>query len=128
MQLLETIVDWERFAQAKAHLGSNFLRVVGYFQQDGKQSIDAIENALRARNAVAMIAPADVLKNDALQLGAISVAELAEDVEFAARDCLEWHQAPDTLVEPIMQLREAFAGTLAQLEREVNPLSNRQAV
>jgi histidine phosphotransfer protein HptB len=127
-QSVDAIVDWERFAQARTQLGSNFLRVVGYFREDGAKSIKAIEEAMRSRAAMGMIAPADLLKTDALQIGALSVAELAEDIEFAARDCVEWHQSPDVLLEPIMSLRALFDDTLRQLEREVNPLVNRRAV
>jgi histidine phosphotransfer protein HptB len=122
VQQIGAIIDWERFAQARAHLGDSFVRVIGYFDQDGRKSLDTIEGALRNRNAIGMIAPADLLKRDAMQIGAITVAELAEDVEFAARDCVEWHQAPELMLEPVMQLRAAFSETMAQLEREVNPL------
>ncbi len=128
MQASQVIVDWERFAQARAHLGNNFLRVIGYFQEDGKKSIDAIETALRTRNPIAVIGPADVLKSDALQIGALSLAELAEDIEFSARDCVELHQAPDGLLEQVLLLRALFTQTLEQLEREVNPLLIRRAI
>jgi histidine phosphotransfer protein HptB len=123
----ETIIDWERFAQARAHLGGNFVRVVGYFREDGKKFVDTIEEALKLRNPIRMIAPADSLKSDALQLGALTVAELAEDIEFAARDCVEFHQDPDLLMPPVLQLREAFGRTLVLLDRDVNPLLARRS-
>jgi hypothetical protein len=80
------------------------------------------------RNPIEVIAPADLLKADALQIGALSVAELAEDVEFGARDCVEWHQTSDILLEPVIALRAAFEDTLEQLQRDVNPLVMRRAV
>lgn len=119
---VEIIVDWERFAQARAQLGGKLVRVVGYFRDDGKKSVEAIEAALRTRNAINIIGPADLLKTDAMQIGALTVAELAEDIEFGARDCVEWHQSPDSLIATVMQLRGVFEESLAQLEREVNPL------
>jgi histidine phosphotransfer protein HptB len=121
------IVDWARFTQARSALGENFLRAVGFFREDGAKSIATIEGALRLRNPIAIIGPADLLKADALQIGALSVAELAEDVEFGARDCVEWHQASDLLLEPVLALRAAFDDTLLQLERETNPLVMRRA-
>ncbi len=121
------IIDWERFAQARSVLGSNFLRAIGFFREDGAKSLATIEGALRLRNPIALIGPADLLKADALQIGALTVAELAEDVEFGARDCVEWHQAPDVLLEPVMALRAAFEDSLRQLERDVNPLVMRRA-
>ena len=123
---VQVIIDWERFAQARVQLGSNLVRVVGFFRDDGQKSVDAIENALKARNAISIIGPADLLKTDAMQIGALTVAELAEDIEFGARDCVEWHQSPDSLIAPVMQLRAIFEDSLAQLEREVNPLVARR--
>jgi histidine phosphotransfer protein HptB len=122
----EAIVDWERFAQARTTLGANFLRVIGYFNDDGAKSVAAIEDALRMRNAIAMIGPADLLKSDAMQIGALSVAEIAEDIEFGARDCVEWRQSPEILLEPVMQLRILFENSVGQFEKEVNPLLTRR--
>jgi histidine phosphotransfer protein HptB len=126
-QASEVIIDWARFAQARTQLGSNFVRVIGYFREDGLKSVKAIEDAMRALNAVSMIGPADLLKMDAMQIGALSVAELAEDLEFAARDCVEWHQTPDNMIEQVLQLRSILETTLDQLDREVNPLVARNA-
>ncbi|MEY2925777.1 MAG: hypothetical protein RL367_254 [Pseudomonadota bacterium] len=122
----EAAVDWARFALARQQLGDNFLRLMGYFRDDGAKSVSAIEQAMRNRNPVAAIGPADLLKNDALQLGALAVAELAEDIEFGARDCVEWRQEPDILIEPVMQLRSMFEQTIAQMENRTNPLSQRR--
>jgi histidine phosphotransfer protein HptB len=121
------VVDWARFAQSRTQLGPRFLRVINYFREDGGKSIAAIEASLRVRNPIGMIGPADLLKNDALQIGALSVAEIAEDIEFAARDCVEWRQAPDALLESVMALKAHFAETLTLLDREVNPLLAKRA-
>jgi hypothetical protein len=122
----EAAVDWARFAQARQQLGDNFLRLMGYFRDDGAKSVSAIEQAMRDRNPAAVIGPADLLKNDALQMGALAVAELAEDLEFGARDCVEWHQDPEILIEPVLQLRSMFESTIAQMETRINPLSQRR--
>jgi histidine phosphotransfer protein HptB len=113
-QTADVVIDWARFAQARSQLGSNFVRVIGYFREDGAKSVSAIEEGMRALNPIAMVGPADLLKMDAMQIGALSVAELAEDVEYAARDC-------------VMQLRAVLEETLEQLDREVNPLVARRA-
>jgi histidine phosphotransfer protein HptB len=126
-QTSNVVIDWARFAQARSQLGSNFVRVIGYFKEDGVKSVTAIEDGMRALNPIAMVGPADLLKMDAMQIGALSVAELAEDVEFAARDCVEWHQSPESLIENVIQLRVALEGTLEQLDREVSPLVARRA-
>ncbi len=126
-QPIDAIIDWERFGQTRAQLGGRFVRVLDYFREDGAKSVAAIEDAIRTRNAIAVIGPADRLKTDALQIGALSVAELAEDIEFAARDCVEWHEAPDALLEQVMQLRDQFADTVVQLNGEAKPLLMKRA-
>jgi hypothetical protein len=117
-----TAMDWNRFEQARASLGANFFRVLSYFRDDGGKAVTAIENAMRAKDAIAMISPADVLKSEAIELGALGVAELAEEIEVQARDCLEWHQSPDSLLEAVVQLRAAFEQTVAAFDYETNPL------
>jgi histidine phosphotransfer protein HptB len=126
-QAEDVVIDWARFAQARTQLGSNFVRVIGYFREDGVKSVTAIEDGMRALNPIAMVGPADLLKMDAMQIGALSVAELAENVEHAARDCVEWHQSPADLLQNVVQLRSVLEGTLDQLDREVNPLIERRA-
>lgn len=115
-------MDWNRFEQARASLGTNFFRVLSYFRDDGGKAVTAIENAMRANDAIAMISPADLLKSEAVQLGALGVAELAEKIEIQARDCLEWHQSPDSLLEEVVQLRAMFDQTIAAFDHETNPL------
>lgn len=126
-QIIETpAVDWTQFEQARASLGANLLRVLGYFREDGGKAVTAIEGAMRMKDVVAMIGPADLLRSEAAQIGAQGVAELAEEIEFQARDCLEWHQSPDSLLEPVVQLRAVFNETVAAFDNETNPLSVRK--
>jgi histidine phosphotransfer protein HptB len=120
-------VDWARFAQAKASLGSNFTRLLGYFREDGGKSIAAIEAALRGHDAIGIVGPADLLKSEAMQMGALGLAELAEAIEFEARDCVELHLLPDSLIESVVSLRMAFESVLGQFDRETNPLMVRRA-
>ncbi len=121
-----TAMDWNRFEQARASLGANFFRVLNYFRDDGGKAVTAIENAMRAHDTVAMIGPADVLKSEAIELGALGVAELAEEIEVQARDCLEWHQSPESLLEQVVQLRSVFEKTVAAFDYEINPLRVRK--
>lgn len=118
----DTAMDWNRFEQARASLGANFFRVLSYFRDDGGKAVTAIENAMRANDAIAMISPADLLKSEAIELGALGVAELAEEIEVQARDCLEWHQSPESLLEDVVQLRAVFDRTVAAFDYETNPL------
>ena len=127
MTLDETIlIDWNVFTRARAELGAGFVRILGYFREDGVKSVAAIETAMRARNAAAMVIPAHTLKGEARQFGAEPLAILAERIEAIARDCVENRDTPDEAPEDIVALRPLFEQTLAKLERESNPLVERR--
>jgi histidine phosphotransfer protein HptB len=120
-----TVIDWARFSQARAALGHNFWRVLGYFREDGGKAVSAIEEGLRGHNALAMIGPADLLKSEAVQMGALAVAELAEEIEMQARDCVEMHQSPAILLESVVRLRAVFERTTAAFDHNASPLVTR---
>ncbi|MGI4733359.1 MAG: Hpt domain-containing protein [Janthinobacterium lividum] len=121
-----TLVDWSAFSRSRAELGAGFVRILGYFREDGVKSVAAIEAAVRAGNAVAMVIPAHTLKGEARQFGAEPLADLAETIEVFARDCVERQDTPELAVEHVVQLRPLFTQTLALLEREANPLVERR--
>jgi histidine phosphotransfer protein HptB len=126
-QMQDALVDWNRFGHARAQLGSNFWRVMGYLRDDGHKAVCTIEESLRANNAVGLVEPAELLKTEAEQMGAVAVAEVAEKIELQARDCVEWHQSPEWLVADVVQLRTMFEETVAMFEREASPLLERKA-
>lgn len=121
-----TLVDWDAFTKARAELGAGFVRILGYFREDGVKSVAAIEAAMRTQSAVAMVIPAHTLKGESRQFGAEPLAALAEAIETMARDCVERHDTPATAIEDIVKLRPLFEQTLALLEREANPLAERK--
>jgi histidine phosphotransfer protein HptB len=121
-----TLVDWAAFGQARSELGAGFVRILGYFREDGVKSVAAIEAAMRAKSAAAMVIPAHTLKGEARQFGAEPLGQLAEDIEMIARDCVEMQDTPDEALEPIVRLRPLFTRTLELLEREANPLVARK--
>ena len=120
-------IDWEEFTATRTALGADFIRILGYFREDGAKSLLAIEAAMRSGDAVALVLPAHTLKGEALQFGAEGVAEIAETIETAARHCVELREAPDELLPTVVALRPAFDATLAAFERETNPLVERRA-
>lgn len=121
-----TLVDWNAYAKARAELGAGFVRILGYFREDGVKSVAAIEAAMRARSATQLVIPAHTLKGESRQFGAEPLAALAEEIEMLARDCVETRDEPDEALQLVVKLRPLFNETLALLEREANPLAERK--
>jgi HPt (histidine-containing phosphotransfer) domain-containing protein len=117
-----TLVDWPVYTAARAELGAQFVRILGYFREDGTKSVSAIEAAMRASNAAALVIPAHTLKGEARQFGAEPLATLAETIEAIARDCVETRDTPDEALPSVTKLRSLFDQTLTLLDREANPL------
>jgi HPt (histidine-containing phosphotransfer) domain-containing protein len=122
----EPIIDWADFASARSDLGAEFVRILGYFREDGVKSVAVIEAAMRASDAAAMVLPAHTLKGEASQFGAEALANLAEKIENIARQSVEWRQTPDEALPDVVKLRALFDETLAAFERETNPLVERR--
>lgn len=120
------LVDWTAFSRARSELGAGFVRILGYFREDGVKSVAAIEAAMRARNAAALVIPAHTLKGEARQFGAEPLGALAEKIETIARDCVENRDTPDEALELVVELGALFENTLQMLEREANPLVERR--
>ncbi len=118
----QMLVDWPAFNAARAELGNGFVRILGYFREDGVKSVAAIEAAMRANQAAALVIPAHTLKGEARQFGAEPLAMLAESIETIARDCVERQDTPEEALEPVTRLRGLFEQTLMLLEREASPL------
>lgn len=122
----EQLIDWDVYRAARSGLGSGFVRILGYFREDGIKSVEAIEQAMRERNAAALVLPAHTLKGESQQFGADRLASLAEDIEMFARECVEHRNSPEEYLQRVVALRPLFTETLDELEREANPLVQRQ--
>lgn len=119
------IVDWVHFEKSRAELGSGFIRILGYYREDGAKSIAAIETAMREHNTVALVIPAHTLKGESRQFGANPVAEVAEKIEDLARSSIETHSFPDELIPDVVELRRLFNQTIDMFDKAVNPLLSR---
>lgn len=122
----EALVNWSAYSQARAELGVNFVRILGYFKEDGVKSVSAIEQAARTQSATAMVIPAHTLKGESRQFGAEPLADLAETIEMIARTAVEDHEQPLAALEHVSKLRKLFEATLELLERDANPLVARK--
>src|SRR3546814_21159169 len=78
--------NWAQIAQVRRELGAGFVRILGYFREDGIKSVSAIEDAIRRRNAPALVIPAHTLKGEARQFGAERLSLMAEEIEMRSEE------------------------------------------
>ena len=122
----DAIVDWTIFSRTRAELGSGFVRILGYFREDGEKSVAKIEDAMQRRDMTALVLPAHTLKTEARQFGAGPLGCLAEQIEFTARRSIESRMFPDELIPSVARLRPLYQQTIDLLEKETNPLVERR--
>lgn len=122
------LIDWNAFAETRNLLGAGFVRILGYFLEDGTKSVAAIEEAMRLKDSAKLVMPAHTLKGEASQFGANRLALLAEEIEVAARHYVEIQIDPSELVEKVVHLRPTFEATVSALEAETSPLVERRPV
>ncbi|URW76165.1 Hpt domain-containing protein [Sphingomonas donggukensis] len=122
----QPLIDWAVLSAARIELGANFVRILGYFREDGEKSVAAIEAAMRSGSAAALVLPAHTLKGESRQFGAEVLAASAEAIEVIARDCVESRDAPADALQHVVGLRALFDQTLILLEQETNPLVERR--
>src|SRR3546814_10515810 len=91
----EILVDWDEFRATRTQLGAAFVRILGYFREDGTKSVAAIDEAMRARDARGLVMPAHTLKSEARPFGGDKLGALSEDIEMFARPCVEIQTSPD---------------------------------
>lgn len=127
MEHAGNLVDWVKFARMRTQLGADFIRILGYFREDGEKSVGRIEEAMHRRDAAALIIPAHTMKTEARQFGADPLGDLAEEIEFAGRRGVESRQFPDDLLPQVARLRPVYARTMELFEQETNPLVARRA-
>ncbi|MEP2100923.1 MAG: Hpt domain-containing protein [Parasphingorhabdus sp.] len=125
-QLDSELIDWAVYSETRSSLGPDFVRILGYFREDGAQSIVKIEAGIRAKDATQIIMPAHKLKGESLQFGAIRLAGVAELIEMTARKCVEHQETPDEIIEQVVGLRPLFDETMPILEYESSPVVQRQ--
>jgi HPt (histidine-containing phosphotransfer) domain-containing protein len=121
-----TIVDWNLFSQTRSQLGPGFVRILGYFREDGEKSVAKIEDAMQRKDVVGLVIPAHTLKSEARQFGANTLGELAEEIEFTARRSIEMRIFPDELLPAVARLRPLYQQTMEMFDKETNPLVERR--
>lgn len=122
----DQLVNWTEFQRTRAELGANFVRILGYFREDGEKAVSRIEAAMHDRDATALVLPAHTMKSEARQFGADPLGALAEEIETEARRAVESRHFPDNLVPQVAKLRPLYQNTIELLERETNPLAQRR--
>ena len=122
----EKLVDWAEFARMRSQLGADFIRILGYFREDGEKSVGRIEEAMHRRDATALVIPAHTLKTEARQFGAVPLGDLAEEIEFAGRRAVESRIFPDHILPQVANLKPLYLRTMDLFEQETNPLVARR--
>ena len=117
----DDIVDWVHFEKSRGELGPGFIRILGYFREDGAKSVAQIEAAMREQNTVALVIPAHTLKGEARQFGAHPLADCAELIEQSARISIETHSFPDELIVDVVKLRRLWSQTIDLFDKATNP-------
>jgi len=115
------IVDWVHFEKSRGELGPGFIRILGYFREDGAKSVAQIEAAMREQNTVGLVIPAHTLKGEARQFGADPLADCAELIEQSARISIETHSFPDELIVDVVKLRRLWNQTIELFDKAINP-------
>ncbi|MGE0179816.1 MAG: Hpt domain-containing protein [Sphingomonas sp.] len=110
----------------RIELGASFVRIIGYFREDGEKAVNAIAQAMQARDAAALVLPAHKVKSEARQVGAEALAVLAEEIEDAGRHAVETRLFPDHLLPQVAELRPLFKRTVDALDQATNPLVQRR--
>ena len=121
----DNIVDWAHFEKSRAELGSGFIRILGYFREDGAKSVALVEAAMREQNTVGLVIPAHTLKGEARQFGAEPLAACAELIENSARISIETHSFPNELIIDVVNLRKLWIQTIEMFDKATNPLITR---
>lgn len=121
------IVDWVHFEKSRGELGPGFIRILGYFREDGAKSVAQIEAAMREQNTVGLVIPAHTLKGEARQFGADPLAAKAEHIEQTARYCIESRRFPDELIVDVVALRRLWNETIDLFDKATNPVLTRAA-
>lgn len=124
--VVDNTVDWAEFSRMRTELGASFVRMLGYFREDGEKAVAKIEAAMHRSDAAALVLPAHTMKSEARQFGAMLLGTLAEEIEEAGRRAVEAHLFPDDLIPQVARLRPLYERTIEMLEAETNPLVARR--
>jgi HPt (histidine-containing phosphotransfer) domain-containing protein len=114
-------INHETLCALRAELGAHFARILSYFAEDGVKSVEAIEEAVGKRDAVALVRPAHTLKGESLQFGCEALGYAAEHIEKAARAGVEAHAFPLDIVDFSWKIRPLFEEALAALQHAAAP-------
>lgn len=120
------IIDWRYFDKARAELGPGFIKILGYFREDGAEAIEKIKAAMHAHDTVQLIIPSHTLKGESRQFGAEPLAAVAEKIEDTARHCVEEGRFPDELIPDVVELQQLFAQTVEAFDEKISPLAKRR--
>jgi len=105
-----TVIDELRASVAG---DASFLRdLFGTYLAEGPEHLEAMAAAAASGDAEAIIRPAHTLKSSSASLGAMRLAQLAREIEFAGRS-----EETAVLAEMVAAARGAWQETVREMER-----------
>ncbi|PZQ46649.1 MAG: hypothetical protein DI551_04675 [Micavibrio aeruginosavorus] len=110
-----SLLERDAYEEAKALLKDKFDFLLGCYIDDVESYIREIQDALANADMEAVIRPAHTIKSTSKRMGAMQLAELAKDIESAAREATEQQngefQASEDLLESIRKMPDLFDRT-----------------
>ncbi len=107
-------MDTAAFAEMKEMMGESFHDLVNLSIDSLPQQLDAIENAIKTRDAETLFSSAHKLKSSCGTIGAFGLAERAETVELVGRA-----GSTDVAEDDLQALRDAIDEVLCLLKAEL---------
>ncbi|MFA7387948.1 MAG: EAL domain-containing protein [Thiohalobacteraceae bacterium] len=114
-ELVAEAIDHETFAEIRAQLGATFGEYFTVFQRDAIGYIATLEAQVAQPDLRKITATAHTLKGSAGTIGAIGAANIARQIEMAAR-----HGEADELDAAVAALRESLQTFLQEAARDTD--------
>ena len=114
--LTSPVLDAAILARAKNIVEEKFPKMASYFIEDCAIYIGQITEALEALSAESLIPPAHTLKSSSRYMGALRMADIAEQIETEARETIKGSGSIVAVPGLLKELRRVFAETKMVLQ------------
>jgi len=120
MATLALSIDWARFALVRDYADRRMPRLLQYFEEDAGAALRSARSAHDGGHLFVMIGHLEQLRRDSVQLGALGVAQIAEEIETQVRDVLDFGDCPAGVPAALDQLDHCLLETLSKFRDELS--------